>query len=230
MLPDYLETKVYRPIHQEVVGKQLDGVRITADTGIELDKIPSALWSPEGELNLGSWRLVSIDEANGDEHLVLIKGDISTEEPLLVRIHASNMPNEVFGFQYADDRDQLTQSMQIINQAGRGIIIYVNQEGAGNRLATTIAQLALTNAGIPMTQAFEELGMAKDNRSFRVAVATLQLLEVGAPIILMTNNKAKRQQLEDKGFTVVPYEFNLTPTNQVTANYLKSKKDAGIYE
>jgi GTP cyclohydrolase II len=119
--------------------------------------------------------------------------------------------------------------MQQIHDQRRGIIIYVNQEGAGNRLSSVVSQLALTNLGIPMIQAFQKLGIEEENRSFTLATDALKMLEITCPIALMTNNKNKRRQLEEAGFKLAQYEFKVEPTSKATELYLRSKREAGIY-
>jgi 3,4-dihydroxy 2-butanone 4-phosphate synthase/GTP cyclohydrolase II len=234
MIKHSQEARLFRPIHEGVMGINEKyahtSIRMTADTVDQLDNLPIQLERRTGIHNLGGWRLVSLESKDSlDEHLMLVKGDITKPEPILVRVHSSFIMNEIFHIDASDDREQLHTAMQQIHAVGRGIIIYVNQEGAGNRLASAVAQLYLTNQGIPMIQAFEELGIEIENRSFRLATDALKMLEVTSPIALMTNNKNKRQQLEEAGFTLAPYDFHVEPASEATKKYLESKKDVGIY-
>lgn len=228
-------TTLFRPIHEAMVQineKHPDtSIRFTADTLTPLDNLPIQLERQNGIRSLGGWRFISMESKSTlDEHIILIKGDITTPEPLLVRIHSSFMINEIFHIEASDDRDQLHTAMEQIHAQDRGIVIYVNQEGAGNRLSTAVAQLALTNQGIPMLKAFESLGIEVENRSFALAADALKMLEISAPIALMTNNKNKRAQLEEAGFIIAPYEFKVEPTSDAARQYIESKKTGGIYE
>ncbi len=224
---EFREGKLYRPIQQSVQEinnkfKNLS-IYITADSQIELTNLPSTE-------EFGSWRLITFnDKGTLDEHLVLIKGDFTRDAPLPVRIHSSFVVNEIFYIEASDDRAQLQEAMRQINNNRRGMIIYLQQEGAGNRLATVVAQLALTNHGVPMTDAFKQLGVSVENRSFQLAADILTMLEIKAPIALMTNNVNKRKQLQDAGFQVVPYKFTVKTENPTIDAYLESKKSAGIY-
>lgn len=234
MEKSYYQTTVYRPIHESVKSLNENGqdlsVRITADTKIPLDKLPVKLLTENGIKPLGAWRLISFeDKHTADEHLILIKGDISGSEVLPLRVHSSFIVNEIFHLDASDDRAQLHAAMEQINEYGRGMIIYINQEGAGNRLSTVVAQLALTNQGLPMPEAFRQLGVEVENRSFQIATDVLKLLQVKSPIALMTNNVNKRQQLAQAGFNVVPYHFEVKINNPLVESYLQSKKKAGIY-
>lgn len=227
MEKQYRSITIYRPIQESV--KPINekhpflSVYITADSQIELTGLPS-------NEKYGSWRLITFnDKLTLDEHLVLIKGDIKQPDPIPVRVHSSFVVNEIFYIEASDDRAQLQEAMRLINEKGRGMIIYLQQEGAGNRLATVVAQLALTNQGIAMTDAFKQLGVSVENRSFQLAADILTMLEVKAPIALMTNNINKRQQLEGAGFTVVPFDFSMPSDNATIQAYLESKKQAGIY-
>lgn len=223
----YREATLFRPIQESVkpINEKYpnSSVYITADSHIELNNLPEVK-------EFGAWRLITFnDKQTLDEHLVLIKGDVTQDIPLLVRVHSSFVLNEIFYIEASDDRAQLQEGMRIINRNGRGMIIYLQQEGAGNRLATVVAQLALTNEGIPMTDAFQQLGVSVENRSFQLAADILTMLEIKIPIALMTNNVNKRKQLQEAGFTVVPYEFNVHVDNPTVNAYLESKKGAGIY-
>lgn len=229
--------ELYRPVHErvEAVNRQYPdlSVRMTADTLGPLEELPAVVYTREGRLELGGWRLVSFDaKKTGDEHLALIHGElIGPEEKLLVRVHSSMMLNEIFGISVSDDRDQLFEAMRRIKARGRGLVIYINQEGAGNRLATAVAQMVLTNQGVPMTQAFEQLGVSKDNRSFEIAADVLTMLGLrGQPLELMTSNVRKAEALREAGFEAVPEEIRVdTEGSEVIQKYLASKTDEGIY-
>lgn len=218
----YHNITIYRPIQESAksINEKFPdlSVYITADSQIELTGLPSSE-------KFGSWRLITFnDKLTLDEHLVLIKGDSKQPDPLPVRVHSSFVVNEIFYIEASDDRAQLQEAMRQINENGRGMIIYLQQEGAGNRLATVVAQLALTNQGIAMTDAFKQLGVSVENRSFQLAADILTMLEIKAPIALMTNNVNKRQQLESAGFEVVPYDFTVPSDNATVQAYLERKK------
>ena len=234
MLPIEFKTTITRYIHKGVaeLNDERDlSVLIASDSEIELNNIPLEGWTENGKEKFGAWRHVTFIEKGGDykEHILLAKGDITTSNPLLIRIHSSFLPAEVFFSTASDDREQLTEAMRRIEERKRGIIIYVDQDGAGHGKAAAAAQLALTNQGIPVTEAFEQLGLTKENRSFQIAGDILKILEVTAHLKLMTNNVNKQAALHQEGFEVLPFDFQVEPTSDTAKQYLKAKQDEGIY-
>lgn len=226
-------SSVHRFIHRDMFprNEQYEGLSVimTADTGVELDNLPIIFNTKDGEENFGTWRVASfLDRDNRDEHLMFMKGDIHTSEPLLVRVHSSCKMNEIFGFRFSDDRLQLEEAMRRIHHKGRGIILYVDQEGAGNRLSTIIAQLKLTNEGQDMFTAFDNLGVKRDNRSFAYAVDMLRFLDVTSPIALLTNNESKIQYFKDAGFEVELQDFKIRPEDTIARRYVETKEHLGL--
>jgi len=243
MFPGKMNMTVLRPVQEnllplmEYCREEKFSVFPTAINENPLHNIPNVTYSKDGKFEHGPYRYAAFTEfENGDEHLVLIRGDISQTKGLLVRIHASFLPGEISGLMASDDREQLNESLRIIHENGKGILIYLLMEGGGNRMASEIAQLGLTNEGISLIEAFQQLGVKKENRNFKIAGDILKILfrifqiEQSCQILLLTNNAGKYKVLQDEGFPNVSVKNLAIPSsNKTIEKYLQSKKDAGLY-
>lgn len=155
--------------------------------------------------------------SNGLEHVALIKGTWKPDESILVRMHSSCMTGDIFGSMRCDCGEQLHRSMQLIEKEGKGVIVYLNQEGRGIGLMNKIAAYKLQEEGEDTVDANTHLGFLPDEREYGVGAQILRSLGVGK-MRLITNNPVKRVGLESYGLEIVenvpiivePNEFNRT--------------------
>ena len=173
----------------------------------------------------GHFRLIPFrQKSNGMEHIALIKGTWDTEEPILVRVHSSCMTGDIFGSCRCECGEQLHKAMEMIEAAGKGVIVYMNQEGRGIGLMNKIAAYKLQEEGYDTVDANLHLGFDADERDYGVGAQILR--EIGVKKMkLMTNNPVKRIGLEAYGLEItenVGIEIKPNPYNE---RYLKTKKD-----
>lgn len=163
-------------------------------------------------------------KSNGLEHIALIKGDVSTPEPVLVRVHSSCATGDIFGSQRCDCGDQLHKAMEMIEKEGRGVVLYLNQEGRGIGLMDKIKAYKLQEQGLDTVDANLHLGHKADERDYGVGAQILNALGVHR-MRLMTNNPVKRIGLEGYGLSVeenVPIEV---APNDYNLRYMRTKKE-----
>lgn len=162
--------------------------------------------------------------SNGLEHIALVKGDVSDGSPVLVRVHSSCATGDIFGSYRCECGEQLHQAMELIQQEGRGVIIYLNQEGRGIGLMSKIAAYKLQEEGYDTVDANIHLGYQPDERDYGVGASMLRKLGV-TEMRLMTNNPVKRIGLESYGLKVVEnVPLEITP-NKYNKEYQKTKKE-----
>ena len=158
------------------------------------------------------------------EHMALIMGDLTTPEPVLVRVHDQCVTGDVFGSQRCDCGEQLEQAMLRIAEAGRGAIVYMDQEGHGIGLHNKIRAHGLQDGGLDTVEANETFGLPVDNREYGIGMQIL--LDLGVrQMRLMTNNPAKRAGLEAFGLEIterVPIEV---APNVHNVQYLNTKRE-----
>ena len=173
----------------------------------------------------GHFRLIPFrQKSTGKEHVALIKGTWQPGEPILVRVHSSCVTRDIFGSQRCDCGDQLHKSMQLIEKEGKGVVLYLNQEGRGIGLMAKIAAYKLQEEGYDTVDANIHLGYDPDERDYGVGAQILRLLNV-TKMRLLTNNPVKRVGLEAYGLEItenVPIEITPNPYNE---RYLHTKKD-----
>lgn len=173
----------------------------------------------------GSFRLIPFrQKSNGLEHVALFKGSWEPGEPLLVRVHSSCVTGDIFGSRRCDCGEQLHQSMKLIEREGKGLILYLNQEGRGIGLMAKIAAYKLQEEGYDTVDANVHLGYDPDERDYGVGAQILRSLGV-TKMRLITNNPVKRVGLEAYGLEIVenvPMEICPTKENE---KYLRTKKD-----
>ena len=173
----------------------------------------------------GHFRIIPFrQKSNGLEHIALFKGTWTKDEPILVRMHSSCMTGDIFGSKRCDCGDQLHKSMEQIDKAGKGVIVYLNQEGRGIGLMNKIAAYKLQEEGYDTVDANIHLGFDPDERDYGVGAQILRELGVGK-IRLLTNNPVKRVGLEGYGLEIVEnVPIEITP-NEYNERYLRTKKD-----
>ncbi|HPT32345.1 MAG TPA: 3,4-dihydroxy-2-butanone-4-phosphate synthase, partial [Prolixibacteraceae bacterium] len=157
----------------------------------------------------GTFRVIPfVQKSNGAEHVALVKGTWDTDEPVLVRVHSSCMTGDIFGSLRCECGDQLHSAMEIIEKEGKGVIVYMMQEGRGIGLLNKIAAYKLQDQGLDTVDANIHLGFRPDERDYGVGAQILRNLGV-TKMKLMTNNPVKRVGLEAFGLevvTIVPLE------------------------
>ncbi|WP_152559914.1 bifunctional 3,4-dihydroxy-2-butanone-4-phosphate synthase/GTP cyclohydrolase II [Hymenobacter sp. IS2118] len=162
--------------------------------------------------------------SNNAKHLALVKGDLSGPEPVLVRVHSSCVTGDIFGSCRCDCGPQLRQAMRQIEQEGRGVIVYMNQEGRGIGLLNKLKAYKLQEQGRDTVEANEDLGFQGDERDYGVGASILRDLGV-RQMRLLTNNPKKRTGLIGYGLEIVetlPIEIHSNPHNEA---YLATKRD-----
>lgn len=174
---------------------------------------------------VGEFRLIPFrQKSNGLEHIALFKGDISNGDEVLVRVHSSCMTGDIFSSRRCECGQQLRKAMELIETEGRGIIVYLNQEGRGIGLMDKIKAYKLQEAGLDTVDANLHLGRDADERDYGVGAQILRELGV-AKMSLMTNNPVKRVGLEAYGLEVskiVPIEVIPNAHNE---QYMRTKKE-----
>ncbi|WP_303918062.1 bifunctional 3,4-dihydroxy-2-butanone-4-phosphate synthase/GTP cyclohydrolase II [Draconibacterium sediminis] len=175
--------------------------------------------------DFGDFRIVPFrQKSNGAEHVALIKGEWEPNEPIMVRVHSSCMTGDIFGSMRCECGDQLHSSMEMIEKAGKGVIVYMMQEGRGIGLLNKIAAYKLQDQGMDTVEANLHLGFKADERDYGVGAQILCNLGI-TKMRLLTNNPVKRVGLEGYGLEVteiVPIEIAPNEHNQ---RYMKTKRD-----
>ena len=173
----------------------------------------------------GHFRLIPFrQKSNGLEHVALIKGNIEKDEPVLVRVHSSCCTGDIFGSMRCECGEQLHEAMRRIEEEGKGVVVYLNQEGRGIGLMEKIKAYKLQEDGLDTVDANLHLGHQADERDYGVGAQILSHLGV-TKMRLMTNNPVKRVGLEAYGLEVVenvPIEIRPNPYNEF---YMKTKKE-----
>jgi 3,4-dihydroxy 2-butanone 4-phosphate synthase/GTP cyclohydrolase II len=167
--------------------------------------------------------MIYTDALETQTYAVLVKGDVTSDEPVLTRLHSQCLTGDVFGSERCDCGEQLEAAMERIEREGRGIIIYSFDEGRGIGLLNKIRAYALQDQGHDTVEANHALGFAADMRDYSVGAHIL--FDIGVRRVrLMTNNPDKVKALEDYGLVVaerVPVEVPPRPPN---LNYLATKR------
>ena len=173
-----------------------------------------------GEFMLTPFRQLN----NGLEHVALVKGEWTDDEPILCRVHSSCMTGDIFGSMRCECGEQLHKAMQMVEQAGKGVILYMNQEGRGIGLMNKIRAYKLQEQGEDTVEANIHLGFRPDERDYGVGAQILQ--QLGAKKLrLMTNNPVKRVGLESYGIEIVENIAIEIAPNPYNYNYMRIKKE-----
>jgi len=189
-------------------------IESTVERGEEAD-LPTAY---------GHFRIIPFrQKSNGLEHVALIKGDITSPEPVLVRVHSSCMTGDIFASERCECGDQLHRAMQLIENEGRGVVVYLSQEGRGIGLMDKIKAYKLQEEGLDTVDANLHLGHKADERDYGVGANILRSLGIH-DMRLMSNNPMKRIGLEGYGLKIVervPLEIEPNDYNRF---YMHTKK------
>ncbi len=173
-----------------------------------------------GEFDLIPFR----ERKTGLEHLALIKGEWEPDEPVLVRVHSSCVTGDILGSMRCDCGDQLHEAMRMIDREGKGVLVYMNQEGRGIGLFNKIKAYKLQEQGLDTVEANLKLGFADDERDYGIGAQILRSIGVHK-MRLMTNNPTKKIALEGYGLEIVEIVPIEVPPNEYNKFYMKTKKE-----
>ncbi len=171
-----------------------------------------------GDFDFIPFRQVS----NGLEHAALVKGTWARDEPVLVRLHSSCFTGDIFASRRCDCGQQLHKAMQMVNDAGKGAIIYLSQEGRGIGLINKIRTYKLQEQGRDTVEANIELGFREDERDYGIGANIMRGIGLGK-VRLISNNPVKRAGLEGYGITIVETVPLVIPANPYNSFYLETK-------
>ncbi len=173
----------------------------------------------------GNFRIIPFKQlSNGVEHVALIKGEWDIDEPILVRVHSSCMTGDIFGSKRCECGEQLDRALNLIEKEGKGVLVYMQQEGRGIGLMNKIAAYKLQDQGMDTIDANIHLGFDADERDYGVGAQILRNLGV-TKMRLMTNNPVKRVGLEGFNLEVVSTVNIEIEPNEYNQAYLKTKRD-----
>lgn len=171
----------------------------------------------------GDFRIfVFKNDMDHKEHLAIVKGDIQDGEDVLVRIHSECLTGDVFGSKRCDCGEQLDHALRAIEKEGKGMVVYMRQEGRGIGLTNKIKAYALQEQGYDTVEANEQLGFPADMREYSLAAQIIRYFGINK-IRLLTNNPEKRHGLEHWGIQVSRRVPLIIPSNQFNAGYLRTK-------
>jgi 3,4-dihydroxy 2-butanone 4-phosphate synthase/GTP cyclohydrolase II len=217
-LPDLIE--IAKRFELKIISiKDLISYRLRTETLIKKEvsvKLPTQ-W--------GEFEMVAYTQLNtGEHHLAIIKGEWEQDEPILVRVHSSCVTGDIFGSCRCDCGPQLHKAMEMIEREGKGVIIYMNQEGRGIGLINKLHAYNLQETGFDTVDANLQLGFRADQRDYGVGAQILRSLGI-SKMRLMSNNPTKRAGLTGYGIEViekVPIEIKSNKYNEL---YLQTKRD-----
>ena len=206
--------------------------RCTAEEAVEPECRPSqgaltvervaeaSLPTEHGEFRIIGYRSLTSDE----EFVAVAKGELSTDEPTLVRIHSQCLTGDVFHSLRCDCGQQLTRALELVEEAGRGVIVYQQQEGRGIGILNKIRAYALQEQGQDTVEANLSLGFAADQRTYQQCAEILFDLGL-CKVIVMSNNPQKISALERAGLHVVDRKELDIQQYESFANYLRTKRE-----
>jgi 3,4-dihydroxy 2-butanone 4-phosphate synthase / GTP cyclohydrolase II len=173
----------------------------------------------------GAWKAIAYRSViDPDEHVALVMGNVNTPEPPLVRMHSQCVTGDVFGSMRCDCGEQLDKAMSMIADEGRGIVVYMRQEGRGIGFHNKLMAYALQDDGMDTVEANEALGFEPDRRDYGIGMQILVDLGL-SDIRFLTNNPKKRAGLEGYGLRMVERVPIIIEPNEYNARYLQTKRD-----
>lgn len=208
----------YRKVHDPILNEETSLVPQSVESMMKL-VASTRLPTEQGTWHVTAYRTGSDEQ----EHLALVMGSVDDGSPVMVRVHSECLTGDVLGSQRCDCGPQLAHAMQEIGQAGRGIILYLRQEGRGIGLANKLQAYALQDLGLDTVEANQHLGFPADARDYQVAADMLSALGV-QNVRLLTNNPRKVAGLVEWGINVVerlPLEIQ---ANSENLHYLQTKQ------
>ena len=217
-MPDLMEFAEKHEMHIITI-KDLIAYRLKKESLIEVGN------EADMPTRYGHFRLIPFRQsATGLEHMALIKGEWKEDEPILVRVHSSCATGDILGSKRCDCGEQLHKAMEMIEHEGKGVIIYMQQEGRGIGLMNKIAAYKLQEEGMDTVDANIHLGFKPDERDYGCGAQMLRHLGVHK-MRLMTNNPTKRVGLEAYGLEIVENVPIEVSPNEYDYRYLKTKKE-----
>lgn len=217
-LPELIE--IARKFDLKIISiKDLIEYRLKTDSLIE-EVVRVKMPTKYGQFTLVAFR----EKTTGGEHLALIKGEWEKDEPVLTRVHSSCFTGDILGSLRCDCGDQLQTAMQMVEQEGKGVILYMNQEGRGIGLMNKLKAYKLQEEGLDTVEANLTLGFGMDERDYGVGAQILRYLGV-TKLRMMSNNPKKRAAIKGYGIEiveVVPIEIK---PNKFNERYLIAKRD-----
>jgi 3,4-dihydroxy 2-butanone 4-phosphate synthase/GTP cyclohydrolase II len=173
-----------------------------------------------GDFMLHAYKQLS----DGKPQLALVKGEWEKDEPIIVRVHSSCVTGDIFGSCKCDCGPQLHESMKLIEKTGKGIVLYMNQEGRGIGLLNKLKAYHLQEQGVDTVDANLQLGFKDDERDYGIGAQILRDLNAHK-IILLTNNPTKKVGLSSYGIEIVETRPIIIPPSKHNIRYLKTKQD-----
>jgi 3,4-dihydroxy 2-butanone 4-phosphate synthase/GTP cyclohydrolase II len=206
-------------------GMKIISIKDLIDYRLRLDSLIEELVRVEMPTKYGHFKLIAFKEkTTGAEHLALLKGEWAKDEPVLTRVHSSCFTGDILGSFRCDCGEQLHSAMEMVEREGKGIILYMNQEGRGIGLINKLKAYKLQEEGMDTVEANLHLGFGMDERDYGVGAQILRYL--GATNLkLMSNNPRKRAGLKGYGLEIVeivPIEMH---PNTHNLKYLETKRD-----
>ncbi|MFA6383367.1 MAG: GTP cyclohydrolase II [Parcubacteria group bacterium] len=160
---------------------------------------------------------------DGKEHLAIVKGEVANQENVPLRIHSECLTGDALGSLRCDCGDQLRKSLKHIDKKGKGVVIYLRQEGRGIGLNNKIKAYALQDKGLDTYDANVKLGFKPDERTYEIANAIIRVLKIKS-VLLMTNNPEKIKALNESHIRIKKIIKHCGETNDFNRRYLKTKK------
>lgn len=217
-LPQLLE--IAKKFNLKIISiKDLIDYRLKSDTLIE-ELVRVEMPTKYGDFNLIAFK----EKTTGAEHLALIKGSWEIDEPVLARVHSSCFTGDILGSLRCDCGEQLHRAMKMVQEEGKGIILYMNQEGRGIGLINKLKAYKLQEEGMDTVEANIHLGFGMDERDYGVGAQILRSLKA-TKLKLMSNNPRKRAGLKGYGIEIVETVAIETVPNAHNEKYLQTKRD-----
>ncbi len=206
-------------------GMKLITVRSLIEFRMQREKLVHRVVNTKLPSKYGSFQLYLYrSETDNKEHIALVKGEIAPDVPTLVRVHSECLTGDVFGSRRCDCNEQLVASLQMVEKEGRGVVLYMRQEGRGIGLVNKLKAYKLQDHGMDTVEANEKLGFRPDLRDYGIGAQILRDLGVGK-MRLMTNNPKKIVGLNGYGLEVVERVPLEVDPNFFNEQYLKAKRD-----
>src|SRR5690349_25036091 len=209
----------------EKFGLKIISIKDLIEFRMERDSLIEEIVRVDMPTKYGQFKLVAFKEkVTGGEHLALIKGEWEKGEPVLTRVHSSCFTGDILGSMRCDCGEQLHKAMQMVEKEGKGIIVYMNQEGRGIGLMNKLKAYKLQEEGMDTVEANIHLGFGSDERDYGIGAQILRHLNV-TKLRLMSNNPRKRAGLKGYGLEIVEIVPIEVPPNRHNHRYLQAKRD-----
>ncbi|MCA6479036.1 MAG: bifunctional 3,4-dihydroxy-2-butanone-4-phosphate synthase/GTP cyclohydrolase II [Chitinophagaceae bacterium] len=207
------------------LGLKVISIKDLIDFRLRTDSLIEELVRVDMPTQFGHFTLVAFRESlTGAEHLALIKGTWDKDEPVLTRVHSSCFTGDILSSLRCDCGEQLHNAMQMIEQEGKGVVVYMNQEGRGIGLINKLKAYQLQEQGLDTVEANLKLGFGMDDRNYGVGAQILRYLGV-TRLKLLSNNPRKRAGLKGYGIEVTEVMPIETTPNSYNLRYLQTKRD-----